>query len=167
MINFVLQIQENKTLRRIYRIVSSMIQLIPYYIMEEFYTYQKKLNVPIILSGQRALIAKRFLINLGISATEIMIENKSRDTFENAKFTRDICIRSDYKKPILITSAYHLKRSILSFEKVGLEVIPFPASFKSWKDKQYGWTAYLPGNFAKASIALKEYAGLIFYRFAY
>ena len=47
MINFVLKIQENPILLRIYSIVSSLIQLIPYYIMEEFYTEQKKLNVPL------------------------------------------------------------------------------------------------------------------------
>ena len=47
MINFVLKIQENQTLLRIYRNVSSFIQLIPYYIMEEFYDDQKKLNIPL------------------------------------------------------------------------------------------------------------------------
>lgn len=47
MINFVLRIQENQRLRRIYRIVSSVIQLIPYYVMEEFYIEQKKLDVPL------------------------------------------------------------------------------------------------------------------------
>ncbi len=45
MINFVLLIQENKTLRKIYSIVSSLIQVIPYYIMEEFYADQKKPDV--------------------------------------------------------------------------------------------------------------------------
>jgi len=46
MINFVLKIQENPTLMRIYHIVSSLIQLIPYYIIEEYFHDQKKLNVP-------------------------------------------------------------------------------------------------------------------------
>jgi RimJ/RimL family protein N-acetyltransferase len=45
MINFVLKIQENPALMRIYHVVSSLIQLIPYYIMEEFYSDQKKVNV--------------------------------------------------------------------------------------------------------------------------
>lgn len=45
MINFVLKIQENETLRRIYHITASFIQLIPYYIMEEFYIDQNNLNV--------------------------------------------------------------------------------------------------------------------------
>lgn len=47
MINFVLKIQENQTLRKIYRTLSSLIQLIPYYIMEEFCIDQTNLNVPL------------------------------------------------------------------------------------------------------------------------
>jgi hypothetical protein len=47
MINFVLKIQENPIVLRIYRTVSSVIQLIPYYIMEDFYADGKKLNVPL------------------------------------------------------------------------------------------------------------------------
>ncbi|PKN65644.1 MAG: hypothetical protein CVU54_18590 [Deltaproteobacteria bacterium HGW-Deltaproteobacteria-12] len=45
MINFVLIIQENKALMRIYHAISSLIQVIPYYIIEEFYIDQKKVNV--------------------------------------------------------------------------------------------------------------------------
>ena len=45
MINFVLKIQENKTLFRIYRAVSSLIQVIPYYIMEEVFIDQDELNI--------------------------------------------------------------------------------------------------------------------------
>ena len=47
MINFVLKIQENQILMRIYRTVSSLIQLIPYYIMEEYYIDHANLNVPL------------------------------------------------------------------------------------------------------------------------
>jgi hypothetical protein len=47
MINFVLKIQENQILIRIYHTVSSLIQLIPYYIMEEYYIDYANLNVPL------------------------------------------------------------------------------------------------------------------------
>jgi len=47
MINFVLKIQENQILMRMYHTVSSLIQLIPYYIMEEYYIDQPNLNVPL------------------------------------------------------------------------------------------------------------------------
>ncbi|MGD9363586.1 MAG: YdcF family protein, partial [Desulfobacterales bacterium] len=80
---------------------------------------QKYLNIPIIVSSGKvhknssagALIAKRFLIDLGVEEGKIVIEDKSRDTYENAKYTREICLRNGYKNPILVTSASHLKRS--------------------------------------------------------
>ena len=136
---------------------------------------QKKLHIPIIVSGAEVPedkvvkdhIVKRFLIDLGIPADKIIIEDKSRDTFENAEFTQKICQRLGFTNPILVTSAYHMKRAVMSFEKVGLKVLPFPAGFKTWQGKQYSWNSYLPGNFLTASIAIKEYLGLIFYKFVY
>ena len=136
---------------------------------------QKRLNIPIIVSGAETSedkivkdhIVKRFLVDLGISAEKIIIENKSRDTFENAKFTQEICAKLGFTNPILVTSAYHLKRAVMIFEKVGLQVEPFPAGFKSWQGKQYRWHSYLPGDFSTASLAIKEYLGLVFYKFAY
>jgi len=136
---------------------------------------QKRLNIPIIVSGTEVSedkvvedhIVKRFLLDLGVPADEIIIEDKSRDTFENAKFTQKICARLGFTNPILVTSAYHLKRAVKSFKKAGLEVLPFPSGFISWRDKQYKWKAYLPGNFLTASIAIKEYLGLVFYKFVY
>ena len=112
-------------------------------------------------------IVKRFLIDLGVPADKIITEDKSKDTFENAKFTQKICDRLNFTDPILVTSAYHLKRAVMSFEKVGLNVKPFPAGFKSWQGKQYHWNSYLPDDFSTASIAIKEYLGLVFYEFAY
>jgi uncharacterized SAM-binding protein YcdF (DUF218 family) len=136
---------------------------------------QKRLNIPIIVSGTETTngesaadhIVKRFLIDLGISAKGIIIEGKSRDTFENAKLTQEICARLGFKNPILVTSAYHLKRSSMIFKKVGLEVRPFPAGFISWEEKNYRWNDYLPGDFLTAFIATKEYLGIIFYKYGY
>ncbi len=45
MINFVLKIQENKTLFKAYHIVSSLVQVIPYYIMEEVFIDDDELNI--------------------------------------------------------------------------------------------------------------------------
>lgn len=128
---------------------------------------QKKLQVPVIISGRGAHGVKRCLVDLGIPQDQLIIEDRSKDTLENAKYTRDLCITLGYKKPILVTPAYHLKRSIMSFQKAGIEVVPFPVGFRSKSKRNYEWYHYLPGNFKDASIAIKEYLGLIFYNFVY
>lgn len=136
---------------------------------------QKRLHVPIIVSSGKvfehrsagAPIVKRFLFDLGVPADDIIIEDRSRDTFENAAYTREICLSFGFKNPIVVTSASHLKRSVMIFEKVGLEVLPVPALFRSWQEKQYGWNDYLPGTLRHAENAIHEYLGLVFYRFAY
>ncbi|MEW6162341.1 MAG: YdcF family protein [Nitrospirota bacterium] len=138
---------------------------------------QKRLNVPIIVSsGQvfkhkpsEVLIVRRFLVNLGVPLKKIILEDKSRDTIENARYTKAICEKLGFKKPILVTSAYHMSRSVLSFKKVDMDVTPLPAGLKTWKDKKYGWEDYLPdaSGFKNTCIAVREYMGLLFYRFAY
>lgn len=136
---------------------------------------QKKLNLPIIVSGgavfkgrkAEAPIAKRFIVDLGVPANKVIIEDKSRDTIENAKYANEICKKIGYRKPILVTSAYHMKRSVMSFEKAGMKVVPFPANFKTWKRDKYGLEAFLPQKFENSARALHEYLGLLFYKFAY
>jgi uncharacterized SAM-binding protein YcdF (DUF218 family) len=136
---------------------------------------QKRLNIPMVVSGAEASkygvtenhIAKHFITELGVPVEQIIIEAQSRDTFENAKFSRDICAKLDFVHPILVTSASHMKRAVLSFRKVGLKVTPFPTGFRSWQSKHYKWNSYLPGDFSTASIAIKEYLGLAVYILLY
>lgn len=136
---------------------------------------QKYLNIPVIISGGKvfdhntaeAPILKRFLVDLGIPSDKIVLENKSRDTIENAKYTLEICESLGYKKLILVTSAFHMNRAVQSFKKVGKNVIPFPANFKTWKNQRYGWSDYLPRSFKAVSVGMKEYLGHLFYQIAY
>ena len=136
---------------------------------------QKRLNVPIIVTGgvvfkgkaAEAPIVKRFLVDLGVPSERVIIEDKARDTIENAKYSKEICEKDGYKNPILVTSAYHMKRAVLSFKKVDMDVLPFPAGFRTWENKKYGWESYLPGGFEDVNTAIHEYLGLLLYRFAY
>jgi uncharacterized SAM-binding protein YcdF (DUF218 family) len=132
-------------------------------------------RLPIIVSGGKifehrtaeALILKRFLVDLGVSSQDIITEENSHDTMENALYTRRICDRFGYKHPILVTSAYHMNRSVVSFKKAGLDVIPFPTDFKTWEHRTFRWTDYLPGSFKNSRLAIKEYIGIFFYNLAY
>lgn len=136
---------------------------------------QKKLDIPIIVSGgsvftgkkAEAPIVKRFLIDLGVPDNMVIVEDKSRDTIENAKYSLELCKRFDYKDPVLVTSAFHMKRSVMSFAKVGLKVMPVPTGFKTWPDKKYVWEDYLPHRIEGMFLGMREYMGLFFYKILY
>ena len=62
----------------------------------------------------------------------ILIEGKARNTFENAAFSHAILKKTNLKPPyLLVTSAFHMKRSLLIFKKEGLNVVPFPCDYKT------------------------------------
>ena len=138
---------------------------------------QKKLKIPIIISGGKvyknksagAPIIKRFLIDLGINENSIIVEEESRDTIENAEFTKEICLAFGFKRPIILTSAYHLKRSQIAFERVDIKPILFPASFRTKKNANFSWYSFLPsaGNLMLVSIAIHEYLGILYYKILY
>lgn len=135
---------------------------------------QKLLDIPVIVSGGKvfedrqaeAPIVKRILVDLGVRDNMVILEDRSRDTIENARYSSDIFKKAGYKKPILVTSAFHMKRSVMSFKKVGLEVLPVPAGFKTWENKRYIWEDYLPHGLDNIATAIKEYLGILFYKIA-
>ncbi|MBQ1416500.1 MAG: YdcF family protein, partial [Selenomonas sp.] len=99
---------------------------------------QKKLAVPIILSGGQvysdsgpeAVIAKRILMDLGVPEDKIIVESKSINTTQNAKFSTEIMRERGLNKPILVTSAFHMRRSVLNFAKNGMEVTAYPSDYR-------------------------------------
>lgn len=74
------------------------------------------------------------LILMGVPAEDIVIENKSKNTHESAIAVKKILIeRDDSKDCLLITSGYHMRRSIACFKKVGLDFDSFTTDFLSHK----------------------------------
>ncbi len=138
---------------------------------------QRRLGIPIIVSGGKvyrtsasiATVTRRFLIDLGIPADQILMEDQSRDTYENALFSKQICDRSGFRRPLLVTSGFHLKRALYCFEAVGLAVTPFPCALTTWPGQPKAWRHFLPDAQAMAAsvAALREGLGLIYYRMVY
>ncbi|SHK60381.1 Uncharacterized SAM-binding protein YcdF, DUF218 family [Selenomonas ruminantium] len=99
---------------------------------------QRKLDLPIILSGGQvysdsgpeAVIAKRILMDLGVPEEKIFVEGRSINTTQNARFSKEIMQEQGFTKPILVTSAFHMRRSVLNFEKCGVEVTAYPADYR-------------------------------------
>ena len=135
----------------------------------------QRVQLPIIVSGGRvhddtdsavASIAKRFLVDLGVPADRIIVEDRARDTAQNARLTTVICRQRGFSRPILLTAAYHLKRARMAFDAAGLPVTPFPAYYLGSRDVAYTWRHLLPraGSLQTSASALHEYLGLLYYR---
>ena len=127
---------------------------------------------PVILSGGKvferrpeAEIAKRILLSLGVNEKDIFMEAKSRDTFENAKYVKALSETHNINRVVLITSAFHMKRSMIIFNNFFKGTIPCPTGHITSRAK-YDPLNYLPnaGNLDSVGIALKEYIGTLFYK---
>ena len=60
----------------------------------------------------------------------IFIESQARNTIENALFSKNLLEQAHLKPPyILVTSAFHMRRSLLIFKKAGIEVVPYPSDY--------------------------------------
>jgi uncharacterized SAM-binding protein YcdF (DUF218 family) len=135
---------------------------------------QRKLGVPVVVSGGKvfdpldaeAPVVARVLEDLGVPARKILQEGASRDTEENARYTKRILDERRFRAPLLVTSAYHMPRSVAIFLNAGIPVTPVPAGFRTWKGKVYRWFDYLPtaGGLFQSATALREYLGIAWSR---
>lgn len=60
----------------------------------------------------------------------VLIESNSRNTLENARFSKVLLDSAKLKPPyLLITSAFHMRRSLMIFKNAGIDVVPYPANY--------------------------------------
>lgn len=75
--------------------------------------------------------ARRFFEQAGVAPERIILEDKSRNTFENAVFTRDLVKPQPGQRWLLVTSAYHVPRAVSLFRKAGFPVLAYPVDYRS------------------------------------
>jgi uncharacterized SAM-binding protein YcdF (DUF218 family) len=93
----------------------------------------------------------------------LLLESRSRTTYENAIYTRELP-GMDAKRPwLLMTSAWHMPRSLATFQKAGWNVTPYPVDFRTGGSTP--WTNYSLSNGAQQwELLLHEWLGLAAYR---
>jgi uncharacterized SAM-binding protein YcdF (DUF218 family) len=96
----------------------------------------------------------------------ITVEDRARDTAQNARLTAAICRQQGFSKPILLTAAHHLTRARMAFDVAGMQVTPFPAYFLGSRNIPTTWRHLLPraGSLHTAADALHEYIGILYYQ---
>lgn len=117
-------------------------------------------------AGREALMEGRSLARsmaavaagLGVPEEDILLEDRSRRTHENALRSRAVMRREGFQTALLVTSAMHMRRAMLTFERAGLRVFPAPVSPVE---------ASVDDPIERLLVfraAVREYLGLAFYR---
>ncbi|KAA3603992.1 MAG: YdcF family protein [Candidatus Scalindua sp. AMX11] len=136
--------------------------------------YHKKIAPLVIMSGgsssifykrpKGALAMKEIATALGVPDGTIIAETESRNTRENAIYTKQILDRIDAKKIVLVTSAFHIPRAYALFKKIGVDAVPVASDFII-KPSPYDPFSFIPnvGDLENSSLAIKEYFGIAAY----
>ena len=106
---------------------------------------------------------RRFYASQGVPAQRLLLESAARTTYENAVLSAALPGVDKTQPWLLLTSAWHMPRSMAAFEKAGWNVTPWPTDYRTGLSTP--WTHYsLAGGANKWRTALHEYLGLWVYR---
>jgi uncharacterized SAM-binding protein YcdF (DUF218 family) len=135
------------------------------------YKLHKETKLPILVSGGQVYndtgnegqLSKRNLLALGVAESSILLDDTSRNTKENARNTAELLKQKGFAKPVLVTSAFHMPRSVENFKQLGITLTPFPTDFLIPQPADISLFSFMPtaDGLQKSSLAAKEYLGLI------
>jgi uncharacterized SAM-binding protein YcdF (DUF218 family) len=115
-------------------------------------------------SFKEAIWAEGVLKEVGVPDSAILIEHESRNTFENAAFSKKLLQQKHLSPPyLLITSAWHMRRAQYIFKKQGLQVIAQPSGAITGNQKFSFLDSLMPdvGAMSGWTFYLKELVGMV------
>jgi uncharacterized SAM-binding protein YcdF (DUF218 family) len=127
----------------------------------------------VFTGGQGALIpgataeadaARALFLALGVPPEQLTLERASRTTYENAVMTKALVQPQPGQTWLLITSAWHMPRSVGVFRAVGWPVLPWPVGYKTSHQIRQWLPATLGDHLSLLDIAAHEWIGLVAYR---
>jgi uncharacterized SAM-binding protein YcdF (DUF218 family) len=119
-------------------------------------------------SDSEAQGAADILTDLGVERGRLVLESNARDTYENAVFLRKELDRggafSEGTRWLLITSAYHMPRSIGAFRQAGFDVEPWPVDYRTRGPEDFSKPFdKVSEGLRRVDTATREWVGLLAY----
>jgi uncharacterized SAM-binding protein YcdF (DUF218 family) len=113
----------------------------------------------------RADFARLIFEGLGIDKARLIMERRSRNTFENALFSKELAAPKPGERWLLITSAFHMPRSVGLFRKAGFAVEPYPVDWRVGATLGEALSLSQLGvdGFGRTDAAMREWMGLVAY----
>lgn len=134
-----------------------------------------KANMLIVTAGNQpwslspwaeADLLRELLIEWGVPKEAIFLEGSSRNTRENAVYSKHLIDSIHCESSLLVTSAAHMPRAVGAFRAVGLSVTPVSTDVRVVNKKSPAVVDFMPsaGALAMTSEAIREWIGQLFYR---
>ena len=103
--------------------------------------------------------------SLGIDKSRLIMERHSRNTLENAVFSKALVVPQEGERWLLVTSAFHMPRSVGLFRKAGFAVEPYPVDWRvGGRGDIFNFTNIAIDGLGRTDIGVREWMGLIAYR---
>ena len=108
-------------------------------------------------------MAKKFFLDQGVKPDNLIFEKKSRNTFENIKYTKDIILnfRGTWG---LITSASHMPRSYFAFKKQGMVLEPISVDYRTGISQMFWIDFNIRVGLGNWSTIIHEIFGIFYYK---
>jgi uncharacterized SAM-binding protein YcdF (DUF218 family) len=100
---------------------------------------------------------------LNINLERVIFENQSRNTIENATFTKKLVSPSLNQHWIIITSAFHMPRAVATFRQYKWNVLAYPVDYRTPYEIKFKLSLNFISSLSLFSLAIHECIGLIFY----
>ncbi|MEA1648153.1 YdcF family protein [Nitrospirillum sp. BR 11164] len=113
-----------------------------------------------------AEVARHVLTDLGLDGPQVNYEARSRTTAENLVLAKDLAQPAPGQTWLLVASAYHMPRAMLSASRVGWRVIPWPSDYLTRPGGEETHLS-LAANLAHLDLATHEALGLAAYRLSH
>lgn len=137
--------------------------------------YKQAGGCQMILSGGKAdwsipgptpaATMRDFLVEIGVCSEEIVMEDKSSTTYENAVYSKPLIEEHSGGRTWLVTDAAHMNRAERCFRKLGINVIPAPCDHHAapWR---FSIIAFLPSEtgLSQTTRAAHEWQGRVWYK---
>jgi uncharacterized SAM-binding protein YcdF (DUF218 family) len=111
-----------------------------------------------------AEVVKLFFREQGLDIGRLLVEDRSRNTFENALFTKTLVQPKAGEHWLLVTSAFHMPRAAAVFHAAGWEVLPWPVAYRTLPEVSLLAEGDAIHQFDKLNRAIHEWLGLAAYR---
>jgi uncharacterized SAM-binding protein YcdF (DUF218 family) len=115
-------------------------------------------------AAREADFALPVLESFGLSKDRLIMERRSRNTAENAEFSKALVAPKNGERWLLVTSAYHMARAVGIFRKVGFAVEPYPVDWRTGgRDDLLKFSRIFIGGLGRIDTASREWIGLAAY----